>query len=152
MKNKSITSNIKSKNKSFLKRLFDYIFKNRNNRTLPKENLIKGKLGENTAAKYLKKNGYKIVERNYRCKFGEIDIIALDGDILAFIEIKTRSSRKHIPPEFTVTRNKQNKIKRSASCYLGRHGIEDRDCRFDIAAITIGKGGKSITLYKNAFE
>lgn len=120
--------------------------------TIPKANLIKGKQGENATASYLKKRGYKIVERNYRCKFGEIDIIALDGDILSFIEVKTRSSREHIPPEFTVTPNKQKKIKNSAVCYLGKHGIENRDCRFDIAAVTTGKGGETITLYKNAFE
>lgn len=120
--------------------------------TIPKTNLLKGKQGENAAASYLKKHGYKIVEKNYRCKFGEIDIIALDGDILSFIEVKTRSSREHIPPEFTVTPNKQKKIKKCAVCYLGKHGIENRDCRFDIAAVTTGERGKTIRLYKNAFE
>lgn len=114
--------------------------------------LLKGKQGENIAANYLKKKGYKIVERNYHCKFGEIDIIALDGEILTFIEIKTRNSREHIPPEFTVTKHKQSKIKRTATHYLGKHGIENRDCRFDIVAITMEKGKKDIVLYKNAFE
>lgn len=116
------------------------------------DHLIKGHQGENIAANYLKKNGYKIVERNYHCKFGEIDIIAMDGEILTFIEIKTRSSKDHIPPEFTVTKHKQSRIKKSALHFMGRHGIEKRDCRFDIVAITAGKGKRDVVLYKNAFE
>jgi len=80
--------------------------------------LITGKKGVKIAANYLIKNGYKIVDRNYHCKFGEIGIIALEGDILTFIEIKTRSSREYIPSEFAVTKHKQSKIKRSAAHYL----------------------------------
>lgn len=114
--------------------------------------LLKGREGENMAANYLKKIGYKIVEKNYHCKFGEVDIIALDKEILTFIEIKTRSSRKHIPPEFTVTKRKQGKIKKTAEHYIGKHRITSRDCRFDIVAITMEKDANTINLYKNAFE
>ncbi|MDP7350359.1 MAG: YraN family protein [Nitrospinota bacterium] len=68
----------------------------------------------------------------------------MKGDILTFIEIKTRSSREYIPSEFAVTKNKQSKTKRSAAHYLGKHGIENRDCRFDIVAITREKGHSSL--------
>ncbi len=152
MGKKIITSNTRSKSKPLLKALSDFILKKRSGKRHQSAHLITGKQGEKVAANYLKKNGYKIVDRNYHCKFGEIDIIALEGDILTFIEIKTRGSREYIPPEFTVTKHKQSKIKRSASHYLGRHNIENRDCRFDIVAITMEKGKKDIVLYKNAFS
>ena len=152
MGKKIITSNTKSKSKPLLKALSDFILKKSRSKRRQSAHLITGKQGEKIAANYLKKNGYKIVERNYHCKFGEIDIIALNRDILSFIEIKTRSSREHIPPELTVTKHKQDKIKRSAAHYLGKHGIENRYCRFDIVAITLEKGGKDIVLYKNAFS
>tara|TARA_B100002003_G_scaffold93311_1_gene87043 strand:- start:305 stop:799 length:495 start_codon:yes stop_codon:yes gene_type:complete len=67
-----------------------------------------------------------------------------EGDILTFIEIKTRSSREYIPSEFAVTKHKQSKIKRSAAHYLGKHGIENRDCRFNITSIAMGKGHSSL--------
>ena len=152
MGKKIITSSIKLKSKPLLKTLSDFISKKRDSRSLQNPNLMKVKQGEKMAANYLKKKGYKIVDRNYHCKFGEIDIIGLDGDTLTFIEIKTRSSREFAPPEFAVTKHKQKKIKRSATHYLGRHGIENRDCRFDIVAIILKKGKKEIVLYKNAFS
>ena len=152
MGKKIITSSSSSKSKSILKTLGDFITKKRISRGHQSAHLTTGKQGEKMAANYLKKNGYKIVEKNYHCKFGEIDIIALDGDILSFIEIKTRSTNEYVPPEFTVTKHKQSKIKRSAGHYLGRHGIENRDCRFDIVAITMGKGKKDVILYKDAFS
>jgi|TARA_B100000959_G_scaffold183119_1_gene191430 putative endonuclease len=152
MGKKIITSNTSSKSKPLLKTLSDFILKKRIGRAHQSAHLTTGKQGEKVAANYLKKNGYKILDRNYHCKFGEIDIIALEGDILTFIEIKTRSSREHIPPEFAVTKHKQSKIKRSACHYLGKHCIENRDCRFDIVAITMEKGKKDIVLYKNAFS
>ena len=152
MGKKIITSYTRSKSKPLLKTLGDFILKKSSGNRRQSAHLITGKQGEKVAANYLKKNGYKIVDRNYHCKFGEIDIIALEGDLLTFIEIKTRSSREHIPPEFTVTKHKQSKIKRSALHYLGKHGIENRDCRFDIVAITLEKGKKDIVLYKNAFS
>ncbi|MDP6625328.1 MAG: YraN family protein [Nitrospinota bacterium] len=152
MGKKIITSSSSSKSKSILKTLGDFIIKKRMSRGHQNTHLITGKQGEKMAANYLKKNGYKIVEKNYHCKFGEIDVIAMDGDVLSFIEIKTRSSKEYVPPEFTVTKHKQSKIKRSACHYLGRHGIENRDCRFDIVAITMEKGKKDVILYKDAFS
>ncbi len=154
MEKKSTTFNTRSKNRPLLKTLIDFILKNKKSSDHHNESahLTRGKQGENLAAKYLKKHKYKIVERNYRCKLGEIDIVALDGNVLSFIEVKTRSSSEVIPPEFTVTKHKQSKIKKSAAHYLGKHGIEKRDCRFDIVAITMEGKKNSVTLYKNAFS
>ena len=144
MGKKIITSNTRSKSKPLLRTLSDFILKKRHSNRHQSAHLITGKHGEKIAANYLKKNGYKIVDRNYHCKFGEIDIIALEGNILTFIEIKTWSSREYIPPEFAVIKHKHSKIKRRAAHYLGKHGIENRDCRFDIVAITREKGVSSL--------
>ncbi len=149
---KFITSNIRLKNKTLLESLRKIFTTSKGNKLHRNGNCNKGKCGENIAAKYLKNHGYKIVERNYYCKFGEIDVIALNEDMLVFIEIKTRSSRKTIPPEFTVTKPKQNKIKKTARHYIGKHSILNRDCRFDIVAITLENGEPSVILYKNAFN
>ncbi len=149
---KFITSNIRLKNKTLIESLRNFFTTSKGNKLHQNGNRNKGKYGENIAAKYLKTHGYKIVERNYYCKFGEIDVIALNEDMLVFIEIKTRSSRKTIPPEFTVTKPKQNKIKKTARHYIGKHNILNRDCRFDIVAITMEKGKHTVILYKNAFD
>ena len=149
---KFITSNIRLKNKTLIESLRKFFTTSKGNRLHLNGNCNKGKYGENIAAKYLKTHGYKIVERNYYCKFGEIDIIALNKDMLVFVEVKTRSSRKTIPPEFTVTKYKQNKIKKTARNYIGKHSILNRDCRFDIVAITLENGEPSVILYKNAFD
>ena len=77
-----------------------------------------GALGEEFAAKYLKKQGYKILIRNYKCKLGEIDIIARDGGEIAFIEVKTRPHDPYIRGMYAVDRRKQEHLLRAASCYL----------------------------------
>lgn len=82
-------------------------------------NKIKGKYGEDIAANFLIKNGYKILERNYHfSRYGEIDIIALDKNTLCFIEVKTRSSNRFGTPFESITKTKLDKIKKSAYSYL----------------------------------
>ena len=80
-----------------------------------------GKLGEYYADKYISQNGYSILERNYRTKQGEIDIIAKDGNYLAFIEVKTRKSTKFGFPREAVDYYKQNKIRSIAQIYLAKN-------------------------------
>ena len=96
----------------------------------------------------MEEKGYKIIERNFRCRTGEIDIIAMDGRYLCFIEVKYRNSTVNGFPEEAVTKNKQHIIYRVAMFYLKKNGIGfESPCRFDVVSILDEK----ITLYKNAF-
>ena len=110
------------------------------------EKRILGFRGEDAAAKYLKERGYKIIKRNYKCPFGEVDIIAELGEVLAFIEVKTRTSDKFGAPNEAVGRDRQKRYKNSARYYFtGR----EPDCtvRFDIIEVT----KEGINHIENAF-
>ncbi|NCB48466.1 MAG: YraN family protein [Clostridia bacterium] len=99
-------------------------------------NRLTGDKGESFACNFLKKKGLIIVERNYRTKLGEIDIIALDAKVLVFVEVKTRSSRKFGDPREAVNFRKQNTIKNVAMCYLLKNNLVDKvPIRFDCLAI-----------------
>jgi putative endonuclease len=94
----------------------------------------KGRQGEDLAVKYLGKNGYKILERNFRSKLGEIDIIAREKKDIVFIEVKTRSSADFGYPEESVGRQKQERIKNCASFYLQKKNI-NLPVRFEVLSI-----------------
>ena len=91
--------------------------------------------GENTAAKYLEKNGYKILERNFRCPFGEVDIIAQKDDVTAFVEVKTRRNDNYGEPNEAVGRERQKRYKNSVRYYYAHREI-DCTVRFDIIEVT----------------
>jgi len=110
-----------------------------------------GKKGEDIACKFLEKNGYQIVERNYRNRAGEIDIIARDKDDIVFVEIKTKISKDFAQPELSVNPSKQRKIVKTALTYLMVKGIKKTGCRFDVIGITGEKEERKIELIKNAF-
>lgn len=114
--------------------------------------IITGKKGETIAAAYLKKNGYRIIEKNYRCALGEIDIIAREKDELVFVEVKTRSSIELGYPEQAVGINKQKKMSQLALWYLEEKKLTDFKARFDVVAITMQDGPEEIKLIKNAFD
>lgn len=114
--------------------------------------IITGKKGENIAAAYLKKNGYRIRETNYRCALGEIDIIAREKDELVFVEVKTRSSVELGYPEQAVGINKQKKMSQVALWYLEEKNLTDTKARFDVVAITKSDSQEEIKLIKNAFD
>ncbi len=109
-----------------------------------------GRKFETVAADYLEGKGYDILERNYRCPFGEIDVIAKSGDYLVFVEVKYRGSSAWGLPEEAVDRRKQRRISRAALSYYGRNGYEQEiPCRFDVIGVD-GKGG--ISHIENAFD
>ncbi len=111
-----------------------------------------GSKGEDLACAYLKKNGYAIVERNYRYGHGEIDIVAKDGATLVFIEVKARTNLEFGRPEFAVTKSKQMQIRKIAEAYLYEKEIKDTECRMDVVAILFLRGGKpDINHIVNAF-
>ena len=113
-----------------------------------------GTIGENIAVKYLNKNGYQIIERNFRKRYGEIDIIAKDKDYTVFIEVKLRRSVKYGYPGEAVNLYKQNKIKKIAEVYLYENNGYDYKIRFDVIEIIMDKDNniQSINLIKNAFN
>ena len=111
-----------------------------------------GKEGEKIAATFLKKNGYRISEINFRCVLGEIDIIARDKGELVFIEVKTRKSGGLGYPEQAVGIKKQKKMSQLALWYLQKENITCADARFDVVAITMSPSGNEIKLIKNAFD
>jgi len=110
-----------------------------------------GQFGEDIACKALKRDKYKILEKNFRCRRGEIDIIAEDRDgVLCFIEVKARSSDAYGRPEEVVNSYKQKRLTAAAFIYLEKYKIKPRDMRFDIVSVELGTG--NIRILKNAFE
>ena len=117
------------------------------------ERLDLGKLGEEQAVARLKKEGYRVIARNYRNTFGEIDIIAQDGKTLCFVEVRTRTKDWHGHPFESISSVKQKKIIRAAQGYLTERDIDDIDARFDVVAVIPDEaGGFTVELIKNAFE
>ena len=111
-----------------------------------------GALGEAAAAAHLKKNGLKILKRNYVCRYGEIDLIALDGDKICFVEVKTRRPRPLLEPVRTVTAAKRRKVRAVAKHYLRSKGLMDRVCRFDVASVIYPEEGEpEIEWFRHAF-
>ena len=111
-----------------------------------------GEKGENIAAHHLKKRGYKILEKNYRTKLGEIDIIAKDKKTIVFVEVKTRRSWQFGNPKGAVTPAKQRKISMVALQYLKTIDRHNTRARFDVVAITATRDTPQIEIIKNAFE
>lgn len=110
-----------------------------------------GKAGEQYAADYLAGKGYRIVTRNYRCREGEIDIIAERGSFLVFVEVKERKTNALVSPLESITPNKRARMLRTASAYLLRHPCALQP-RFDvIGLVRRGDGGYEITHVENAF-
>ncbi|SHO51054.1 YraN family protein [Desulfopila aestuarii] len=114
---------------------------------------VLGKAGETLAAEHLRQSGYTILERNYRSRSGEIDIIARQGKTLVFAEVKTRKSASFGSPSAAVTLKKQAQISRVAQEYLARENLFDKPARFDVVAVFAPDGRKpEIEIITNAFE
>ena len=111
-----------------------------------------GERGENLAVWYLKKNGYKIIEQNYRNRIGEIDIVARDKKTIVFVEVKSRRSMRYGSPKWAVTPQKQRKISMVALYYLKDTKQTGAKARFDVVAITSNRDEPRIEIVKNAFD
>lgn len=109
-----------------------------------------GLKGEEAAKRYLRKKGFKILDANYQCRFGEIDIIAQTKDTIVFCEVKTRSEGMLAAPQESVDYFKQQKIIKTAQIWLQAKGVDDRPLRFDVLAVTIAKGKAEIEHIENA--
>ncbi len=110
-----------------------------------------GKEGEDRAARFLMKQGYRILERNYRTRSGEIDLIALHDGAVVFVEVKTRTSDAFGAPELAVTPRKQQRMVKAALGYIKYKKLHQVPCRFDVVAISAA-AEKEVELIQNAFE
>ena len=117
-------------------------------------NKLFGDRGERAAAKYLKRQGFRIVSRNYATPWGEIDIVALDGATIVFVEVKTRQSIAAGHPFEAVNHEKQSKLTRMALVYLKKYKLLEHPARFDVVSIIWPEGSRNpeITHFRNAFE
>ena len=119
---------------------------------MPKDRILFGKNGETLAAEFLKKQGYKVLYRNYKTKLGEIDIIAEDKDTLCFIEVKTRQSEKFGLPQEAVAWRKQAQVSKAALIFLKEKKLWDKKARFDVVAVLSNDKVVEFDLIKDAFE
>ena len=113
-----------------------------------------GGWGEALAAEYLQKHGYKLAAHGYQCRFGEIDLIAWDGDTLCFVEVKTRTNTQMGLPREYVTARKQGRLRKTALFYLSSHEL-DCPARFDVAevyAAVPGDPNARIEYLEDAFQ
>ncbi|OGN95259.1 MAG: hypothetical protein A2Y89_01985 [Chloroflexi bacterium RBG_13_51_18] len=113
-----------------------------------------GALGERIACDFLGKNGYEILEKNYRCPEGEIDIIAKREDTLVFVEVRTKKSRQFGSPEESITPIKREKLRTLAQYYLQEHENLPQDWRIDVVAIQMEKNYRieRIEIIENAVD
>jgi len=112
-----------------------------------------GDYGEYLARGILQEKGYTIMEQNFRTRYGELDLVAGDGETLVFIEVKTRTGQSFGSGAAALTRTKQRHMIRAALNYLFRKGYHDRPCRFDLLDLRLDKKGKLLCyqLLRNAF-
>jgi putative endonuclease len=109
-----------------------------------------GSYTEAAAAAFLVRLGWTIVERNWRTRGGELDIVARDGDTLVFVEVRARRSSATYLPEETVDRRKIERLLAAGRAYIDAHEW-DGPCRFDVAAVTMGGASRDIRLIRDAF-
>ncbi|MCA1562332.1 MAG: YraN family protein [Acidobacteria bacterium] len=111
-----------------------------------------GKSGEDLAVAELTRRGYAVLARRYRSRHGEIDIVALDGDTVVFVEVKARTTGEFGMASEAVTGWKQRRLTAMAVDYLARNRLTDRPCRFDVVAITQKeRGAPAVEVFPNAF-
>lgn len=110
-----------------------------------------GKAGEAAVCRYVLEKGMKVLARNYRAGKGEIDLVAQDGDTLAFIEVKTRSGQTYGTAAEAVGYRKQQMIIQTAQYFIAQQDFYDRAVRFDVAEVYAGGNGCSVNYIKDAF-
>lgn len=118
--------------------------------TTPRSRL--GALGETVAAAHLEAQGLKVVDCNFRTRYGEVDIIAEDAGTLVFVEVKTRRSLAFGTPEEAVTPRKRARLAKVASAYLQLHGLEQRNWRIDVVGVALQRTGPATINHVRAVE
>lgn len=111
-----------------------------------------GQQGEDIAARFLRRQRYAILARNYRCPLGEVDLVALERSVIVFVEVKTRRADDFGTPAEAVDRRKRRQLQRVAEFYLARHRLEGRDARFDVVEVHWSDSGPRCNLIRDAFH
>ena len=111
-----------------------------------------GKRGEDLACEELTRRGYTIVDRRFRTRCGELDIVARDADVLVFVEVKARTGRNFGTPLESITWQKRQRLSAMAEAYLCARRLAGSACRFDVVAILEEQGGHTVELIKGAFD
>lgn len=111
-----------------------------------------GAAGEDLACAHLEARGFQVLARNYRCRGGEVDIVAREGDVTAFVEVKDRSGRTHGEGYESVNQQKRRRIVLAARRYAARAGLWDAPLRFDVVTIDRSAGGAAIRHDRGAFD
>ena len=119
---------------------------------MTQERISLGKKGEELAITQLRALKYKILERNFKCRLGEIDIIARDRSTLVFIEVKTRATRDFGGPAVAVHERKQRQLSKVALTYSNQKKLFDVPARFDVVAVELIPPAPRIEIIRNAFE
>ena len=112
----------------------------------------KGQEGERIAVRFLERRGFRILERNYRNRLGEIDIVAEDKGVLVFVEVRTLTESARHAPEETIQWKKKQRLSRTALVYVQHKGLEDLPARFDVVAVTFAQGRSTVRHIPDAFE
>ena len=111
-----------------------------------------GGIGERVARRALRQRGYRLLATNWRGRSGEIDIVATCGEVLCFVEVKTRSLDSPVPAAEEVTLRKQRRLTRAAAEFVARYSLADRPCRFDLVTVVIDRCGHALAdVTPNAF-
>jgi putative endonuclease len=111
-----------------------------------------GQAAEEAAVSHLESHGYRVRDRNFLCRYGEVDVIVEKDDLVCFVEVRMRSHAAWGDPAHTVSFSKQRKVVRAALHYLFRHGLADRMIRFDVVTV-VGRGaGAKVEHIQNAFD
>ena len=111
-----------------------------------------GSRGEDVAADYMRENGYRVIERNWRCKNGELDLICTRGKELVFVEVKTRGENSLGRAGESLTPAQQARLAKAASRYLSRNGLWSRSCRFDLIALEVSENNVNLEHVANVID
>ena len=116
------------------------------------DHLVLGREGEDQAARLLASLGFRIIERNYRCRLGEVDLICRHNGVLIFVEVKTRAEGSLGSGTDAVDRRKRSRIVKAAAEYLSAHGLWDKPCRFDVVSVVKRDGRLACEHLPDAFQ
>jgi putative endonuclease len=130
---------------------FFKIFRIRRHSRLPQSDSEIGAWGEDFAAQFLQRAGYRVLERNWKCPLGEFDLICRHGDVIVFVEVKSSLKLAAVPPERRVNPRKQHKLHMLARYYI-KHKATQLPCRFDVVAVWWENQQPQIRHIENAFQ
>lgn len=108
-------------------------------------------VGEGAAARHLERRGLRILARNWRIRMGELDLVARDGGVLVFVEVKTRLTGDFVDPALGVDHRKRRQLRRLAEAYLALERPRPCPCRFDVVSVVLGTGGPAVRHIVDAF-